>query len=106
MKRFSWSAGDFVVYRKSKVSKKPGPRAKNVSPSAAGDSYGYTVDKYWIVKEVLPDGTLLVQTMRGKELTLPGDDMALRKPYMWERWFLRKRFRMLSESLEQNTELA
>ena len=104
MNRFLWSVGDFLVYRKSKVSKSPGPRAKNVSPSTAGDSYGYTVDKYWIVKEVLPEGALLVQTMRGKELTLPRDDTALRKPYIWERWFLRKRFKMLSESLEQRGE--
>ncbi len=106
MKRFSWSVGDFLVYRKSKVSKNPGPRAKNVSPSARGDSYGYTVDKYWIVKDVLPEGSLLVKTMRGKELTLPSDDPALRKPYIWERWFLRKRFRLLSESLQQRTEPA
>ncbi len=106
MRRFSWSAGDLLVFRKSKVSKSPGPRAMNVSPSKAGDFYGYTVDKYWIVKEVLPEGSLLVQTTRGKELTLPADDMALRKPYIWERWFLRKRFKKLSESLKQSTGLA
>lgn len=55
--RFSWSAGDFLVFRKSKVSKSPGPTAKNVSPSTADDTYGY-------IKEVLPKGSLFVQTMR------------------------------------------
>ena len=103
MKRLSWSVGDLLVFRKSKVNKSPGPRAKNISPSTSGDSYGYTVDKYWIVKEVLPEGALLVQTKRGKELTLPSDDVGLRKPYLWERWYLRKRFRELSESLKQST---
>ena len=100
VKEISWSVGDLVVYRKSKVSSSPGPRAKGVSPSSGGDSYNYTVDKFWIVKELLPEGNLLVQTLRGKEHTLAADDFSLRKPYLWERWFLRRRFRELSESLK------
>jgi len=75
-------------------------RAKNVSPSKAGDSYGYTVDKYWIVKEVLPEGSLLVQTTRGKELTLPADDMALRKPYIWERIKAKHRARLATANCQ------
>lgn len=99
----SWAVGDFIIYRKSKVSNSPGPRAKNVSPAKSGDSYGYTVDKYWVVKEVLATGDLVVRTARGKEHTLSPDDLALRKPYLWERWFFRARFRKLSESLEAKT---
>ena len=103
VKEISWSVGDLVVYRKSKVSSSPGPRAKGVSPSSGGNFCNYTVDKYWIVKELLPAGNLLVQTLRGKEHTLSVDDYSLRKPYLWERWFLRRRFRELSESLKPNT---
>ncbi|MEL7500087.1 MAG: hypothetical protein AAFN77_20975 [Planctomycetota bacterium] len=99
MSNSSWSIGDLVVYKKSKVSNAPGQRAKNVAPSTAGESYSYTVDKFWIIKEILPDGSLLVQTLRGKEHTLAHDDVAIRKPYLWERWFYRERFRQLTASI-------
>ena len=102
MKQSTWSVGDLAVYKKSKFSTAPGPRAKNVSPAAGGATYSYTVDKYWIVKTVLPNGDLVVQTPRGKEHTLAADDFSLRKPYLWERWFLRSRFRKLSESLKSS----
>ena len=104
LQQSSWMTGDLVVYKKSKVSTAPGPRAKNVLPATEGESYSYTVSKYWIVKELLPNGDLLIQTTRGKEHTLSPDDLCLRRPNFWERWFLRGRFRKLSESLKATTE--
>lgn len=43
----TYSVGDLVVYRKSKRSTAPGPRAKNIQPATHGEEYGYSVDKYW-----------------------------------------------------------
>ena len=66
MKR-TFQPGDLVVYRKSKVSTHPGPRAANIHPAPNGDSYSYTVDKYWIVETVLDDGTIVASTRAGKK---------------------------------------
>ena len=66
--------GDWVIYKKSKYSTQPGPRAKNVSPAQSGDKYAYTVDKFWVVADVLEDGRLVLRTRRGKEHTVGADD--------------------------------
>src|SRR6476619_8550248 len=45
--------GDWVVYRRLKVTTSPGPRTQAVDASAHGDDYMYFVDKFWIVADVL-----------------------------------------------------
>ena len=63
-----WSAGDWVIYRKPKRSTAPGSRARNVMPASGGESYSYTVDKYWIVKELLDDKTKIANNQAGYRL--------------------------------------
>jgi hypothetical protein len=84
--------GDVVVYRKRKVSARPGPRATGLAPAPRGELYAYSVDKFWRVEAVGPDGELVVRTRRGKRLTIPVGDPALRPAHWWERLFLRHRF--------------
>jgi hypothetical protein len=81
-----------VVYRLTKSSIKPGPRAQRVDPAPRGDSYSYLVEKYWVVRDVLPDGRLLLATRRGKEHTIDSDDPNLRHARWWERIVYRSRF--------------
>ena len=50
--RNDWSPGDWAVYRKSKRSVSPGPRASNIMAASKGDSYTYVVEKFWIVDRV------------------------------------------------------
>lgn len=88
----TFEVGDWVIYRKTKFSRLPGPRAANVSAAAHGDEYRYTVDKYWVVRDVREDGTLLLQTRRGKQHVVRIDDPCLRRPNLWERLWHRSRF--------------
>lgn len=92
-------AGDWVIYRKTKFSTHPGPRAQNVLPAENGDEYAYTVDKFWIVADIRPDGSLLLKTRRGKEHSVRPNDPSLRKANWWERWRYRSRFDGIAESL-------
>lgn len=87
-----FKAGDWVVYRKTKQGPAPGPRARHVTASHKGDNYGYTVDKYWVVEDLLADGTVLLKTRRGKQNRLDSDDPALRKAGLLTRWMYRSRF--------------
>ena len=91
-----------MIYRKPKRSTAPGSRARNVMPASGGESYSYTVDKYWIVKELLDDNRLRLQTRRGKEHEVAADDPSLRRPRLWERWLLRNRFRAVQASLNSD----
>ena len=100
MKPIEWQPGDWVIYRKQKHSKAPGPRAKAVRPASSGDRYAYVVDKYWIVDRSLEDGTLLLKTRRGKEHTVPVDDPNLRRPSWWERWLFAYRFSRVEKGPE------
>ena len=88
----SFKPGDRVVYRKSKYSVCPGPHARDIQPTPRGDYYSYHVDKYWTVIAVQPDHMVVVCTRRGKQLTLPLDDPALRRARWWERFLFRNRF--------------
>jgi len=92
MFRRQFQPGDQVVYRKTKHSPRPGPRAEQIIPSQSGDDYAYCVDKYWVVKELADDDKLLVLTRRGKTHLLARDDPNLRHANFWERWFLSNRF--------------
>ncbi len=87
-----WQAGDWAVYRKHKSSTSPGHRAQLVNPASSGETYRYTVEKYWIVDRVLANGSLVLRTRRGKRHVITADDYNLRRPNWFERLFLRKRF--------------
>jgi hypothetical protein len=80
------------VYRKQKSSLHPGPNATDVFPAPHGDTYSYSVEKFWRVVAVLPDNKLVVRTRRGKQHTITADDTALRRAHWWERLLFRHRF--------------
>jgi hypothetical protein len=89
--------GDVVVYRKSKHSTRPGPRAKDVYAAQTGDDYSYYVDKFWVVAEVGDGGTLLLKTRLGKAHRVEADDPNLRHVTLWDRIRYGKRFPKLDE---------
>lgn len=95
--RCDFHAGDWVVYRKTKFSTHPGPRAQNVNPAQRGDLYAYTVDKFWVVVDVLSNGQLILQTRRGKEHIIRADDPNLHRARWWERLLYRRRFALVAE---------
>ncbi len=96
--------GDYVIYRKTKFSSQPGPRATDVRPSPNGDNYSYIVDKFWVVQHVADDGTLTLQTRRGKTHCVAPDDPLLRRANFFERWRYRDRF-TFSEAIEDDSSL-
>lgn len=100
--RKEFKPGDMIIYRKTKHGVQPGPRASNVHPAAHGDTYSYTVDKYWIVEEVKPEGTLVAKTRRGKRNELKADDPNLQKANVLQRLWYRSRFSALPELKPQS----
>lgn len=84
--------GDWVIYRKTKFTPHPGPRAQDIHPAPGGDDYTYSVDKFWTVAEVLDDGRLVLKTRRGKTHTISPNDPLLRKAGLIERFVYRSRF--------------
>lgn len=84
--------GDWVIYRKSKSSKSPGPRAKGVVAAKRGETYSYVVDKYWVIRDRFDDRTFLLSTRTGKEHRVAASDPNLRPAKWWERWLLAGRF--------------
>ncbi len=93
--RRTFQVGDLVVYRKSKNSTSPGPRAENVHPAQHGDTYSYTVDKFWVVEEVLADGTIVAATRRGKKNRIKSNDPMLRRANLFQKLLYRTRFAAL-----------
>lgn len=93
-----YRVGDPVIFIVSKISAQPGPRAQDVRPAPHGDTYNYIVEKYWRVRELLPDGRLMLMTRRGKTHTVDPDDPRLRGASWWERWFAKNRFPSLADS--------
>ncbi len=87
----SFHPGDYLIYRKSKVSPHPGPRARNIQPAENGDSYYYEVDKFWTLADVLDDGRLLAVTRTGKRVCITPSDARLRKARLvdWVRYHRR-----------------
>lgn len=84
--------GDWVIYRKTKQSPQPGPRAEDVSPASHGDLYTYAVEKFWVVDAVQSDGAVVLVTHRGKRHVIDPSTPLLRKANWWERWRYRSRF--------------
>lgn len=87
----SFTRGDIVVYSRQKQSNSPGPRARDVSASAGGETYSYIVDKFWIVAEV-GEQELKLLTRRGKEHTVDINDFRLKRPTFWQKLFLKYKF--------------
>lgn len=84
--------GDWVIFRKSKHSAKPGPRAAEVHPSEHGEGYNYLVDKFWAVVDLKHDGTVALTTRTGKQHVVVADHPNLRHATWWERLIYRGRF--------------
>ncbi len=96
MKARRFQVEDRIVYRKTKSSLRPGQNARLIAPATNGDGYSYCVDKFWVVALVLPDGTLLAKTRRGKVHRLDANDPNLRRATFLEAFFDRSRFPSLS----------
>lgn len=94
-----WKPGDWAVYRKSKQSSSPGPRAEKVVATPKGETYAYVVDKFWIVENVLPGNQLELRTAKGKTHRIDAGDPCLRKPSWLQRLWWRRRFREVENSL-------
>ncbi|WP_203328859.1 hypothetical protein [Candidatus Laterigemmans baculatus] len=99
----SYSPGDWVIYRKSKRSAAPGPRAQDVMAAQKGEKYSYVVEKFWIVDAVLPGNQLRLRTRRGKIHQLSSDDPNLRPAGWLKRFLYRNRFREIPTSPEVAT---
>ena len=97
-----WRDGDWAIYRKSKRSKSPGPRAENIFAAPKGDTYTYVVDKFWVVESVLADGRLRLRTAGGKTHVILLTDPNLRRPSFIQRLFWRERFRLAEEKLSNS----
>lgn len=88
----AFQVGDPVVFRLTKFSTDPGPRAAEVQPAPSGETYSYVVDKFWTVGEVTPEQMLVLVTRRGKQHRVAANDLRLRVANWWERWIYRNRF--------------
>jgi hypothetical protein len=97
MSRTEYQPGDPVIFRATKFTSHPGPRAKHVTPAPRGEFYEYEVDKFWVVAEVREDGQLLLKTRRGKEHVVEPDAPRLRRPRWWELLWWRKKFPSLKD---------
>ncbi|ETW94305.1 MAG: hypothetical protein ETSY1_35460 [Candidatus Entotheonella factor] len=84
--------GDPVIFRVTKSSGRPGPRARNIHPAPHGEFYSYAVDKFWTVVEELGNDMLLLQTRRGKMHRIHARHPQLRHATWWERMRHRARF--------------
>jgi cyanate lyase len=93
----AYAPGDPIIYRLTKRSTLPGPRARDVYAEPSGDGYTYDVEKFWVVSERLPDGKLVVRTRRGKVRTVANDDPNLRRARWWERLLYSSRFPRLAQ---------
>jgi len=89
--------GDLIIYRKTKHSTHPGPRAANIQPAINGDNYAYTIDKFWVVEEVRNDGTIIAATRRGKRNHLKADDPMLKRANFIQHFLYRSRFASLPD---------
>ena len=98
----SYSVGDRVIYRVVKYTTHPGPRAAHVAPAPQGDRYTYTVDKFWRVRETLPDGQLVLETRNGKTHVISPTDPSLRRPNWWERLWYGGRFPQREPKVESH----
>jgi len=97
----SYQRGDTVVFRKTKVSTRPGPRARDIHPSPRGEQYSYHVDKFWVVLES-SEAQLVVGTRRGKRLVLDPLDPQLRRARWWEHLLWGQKFPTLAQASSES----
>lgn len=95
-----WRVGDWAIYRKSKRSTHPGRRASGVKANRKGETYAYVVDKFWVVDEILSDGTIVLRTARGKKHEISPDDRNLVRPSLWTRLRWTERFQSVANQNE------
>jgi hypothetical protein len=93
----AFRVGERVIFRMSKRSAHPGPRAVHVRPETAGEGYQYEVNKFWTVREVRGDQLVLL-TRRGKLRVVNASDPALRRAGWWERLAYSNRFPVAAKS--------
>jgi hypothetical protein len=93
--------GEIVVYKKQKVSPKPGPRAHDIAPAVQDGKFAYVVDKFWVVTEVRDDGKIMVRTRRGKQHCIDPLDPNLRRVGWWDRLWNRSEYRKLLASVTE-----
>lgn len=96
-----WESGQYIVFSKLKCSSSPGPRAREIDPASSGEAYTYLVDKFWVIKETLADGRVVVLTRGGKEHILDPDGGSCRHPSLWERLRYRQRLNDLDSVLKK-----
>lgn len=101
--RQTYAPGDWVVYRKSKRSSTPGPRAQQVVASSKGEKYSYVVEKFWVVESTLPDNQIVIRTRRGKSHQISADDPNLRRASLLSRILYRHRFLEVISAIGQLT---
>lgn len=87
-----YRVGDLVIYALTKMSRRPGPRARSIQPARRGDDYNYVVDKFWRVGRTLNGDQLLLVTRRGKTRTVSASDPLLRPAGWFDRLVRRNRF--------------
>ena len=92
MQQKPFQPGDSVIFQMPKTSRRPGPRAQNIRAAQRGDTYRYTVEKCWVVDEILSDGLLLLRTRRGKTHAVAANDPRLKHPSLWQHMRYRQRF--------------
>jgi len=100
-KRDSLHPGDPVIFCVSKFSTDPGPRAADVHPAAHGETYSYSVNKFWRVISLEADGSLILGTRRGKRHRVDPNDPRLRAASFWERWLYASRFPNLDDQVRE-----
>ncbi len=105
MRRRQYRRGDPVIFRVTKSSYRPGPRARNIHPAPNGESYSYAVDKFWTVVVELGNDMLLLQTRRGKTHRIHARDPQLRHATWWERVRYGARFPQINFVEAHQTEL-
>ena len=87
----SFKIGEFVIMEKVKSSTHPSPQAKNIQPSPHGEYYSYIIKKFWKVVRIFENGTIEIETRRGKHHRLDKDTPTLRKLGFWEKLRFRDR---------------
>lgn len=87
-----YKTGDYVIFRVSKCTAHPGPRAREVFPAPHGELYTYDVDKFWVVVGTAGGDEVVLQTRRGKQHRVKVDTPRLRHASWWERILYRSRF--------------
>ena len=91
--RKSFCPHDRVIFRRQRYKPRPGRHAREIRPAVNGDDYCYTINKYWVVSEILNDGQIVLQTPRGKRRVVRADDPNLRHASWLDK--IRYRYRFL-----------